>query len=153
CSWLDTGNGVFVIDTGSTAAEATRLKSEIARTTKNKPVKWIALTHLHADSNDGLTAFLPADVTIFVNAKSTALLVGLAERAKGGAPPSIVGVGERLVLAAGKVRVEVGVPPANAHTASDLYVFDAQTRTAFVGDLVTPDRCPMLSDPDSDLKG
>ena len=45
------------------------------------------------------------------------------------------------------------MPPSYAHTYADLFVIDLVTRTAFVGDLVTPDRCPMLSDPDSDLKG
>jgi glyoxylase-like metal-dependent hydrolase (beta-lactamase superfamily II) len=152
CSWLDAGDGVFLIDTGSSAADAKALRAEIARTTKNKPVKWIALTHLHADSNDGLVSFLPSNATIFVNAKSAALLVEAVSRGKGPAP-SVLGVGERVLLVAGKLRLEVGVPPANAHTSSDLYVFDAVTRTAFVGDLVTPDQCPMLSDPDSDLKG
>jgi glyoxylase-like metal-dependent hydrolase (beta-lactamase superfamily II) len=152
CSWLDAGDGVFLIDTGSSAADAKALRAEIARTTKNKPVKWIALTHLHADSNDGLVSFLPSNATIFVNAKAAALLVEAVSRGKGQAP-SVLGVGERVLLVAGKLRLEVGVPPANAHTSSDLYVFDAVTRTAFVGDLVTPDQCPMLSDPDSDLKG
>jgi glyoxylase-like metal-dependent hydrolase (beta-lactamase superfamily II) len=152
CSWLDAGDGVFLIDTGSSAADAKALKAEIAKTTKNKPVKWIALTHLHADSNDGLPTFLPSDATIFVNAKAAALMTELVNRGKGPAP-GVVGVGERILLMAGKLRLEIGVPPANAHTASDLYVFDAATRTAFVGDLVTPDQCPMLSDPDSDLKG
>jgi glyoxylase-like metal-dependent hydrolase (beta-lactamase superfamily II) len=152
CSWLDTGDGVFLIDTGSTAADAKALRAEIAKTTKNKPVKWIALTHLHSDSNEGLVSFLPLDATIFVNAKATGLLVEAVGRGKGPAP-SVIGVGDRLLLVAGKLRLEVGVPPANAHTSSDLYVFDVATRTAFVGDLVTPDQCPMLSDPDSDLKG
>jgi glyoxylase-like metal-dependent hydrolase (beta-lactamase superfamily II) len=152
CSWLDSGDGVFLIDTGSSAADAKSLKAEIARTTKNKPVKWIALTHLHADSNDGLAAFFPSDATVFVNAKAAGILAEFASRVKGPAP-SVVGVGERILLGAGKLRVEIAAAPANAHTASDLYVFDAVTRTVFVGDLVTPDRCPMLSDPDSDLKG
>ena len=152
CSWLDTGAGVFLIDTGSSAAEAKSLKAEIARTTKNKPVRWIALTHLHADSNDGLASFLPSDATIFVNAKTTSLLADFVGRLKGPVP-NVIGVGERILLMAGKLRLEIGAAPANAHTSSDLYVFDAVTRTVFVGDLVTPDRCPMLSDPDSDLKG
>lgn len=152
CSWLDSGDGVFLIDTGSTAADAKALKAEIARTTKNKPVKWIALTHLHSDSNDGFLSFLPGDVTVFVNAKAATLLVDAAGRVKGPAP-IVIGVGDRMAFAAGKLRVELGTPPGNAHTANDLFVVDAATRTAFVGDLVTPDRCPMLSDPDADLKG
>ncbi len=152
CSWLDAGDGVFLIDTGSSAQDAKNLKAEIAKTTKNKPVKWIALTHLHADSNDGLTSFFPSDATILVNAKSTSLLADFAGRFKGHAP-NIIGVSDRIALVSGTLRLEVGTPADNAHTASDLYVFDAVTRTAFVGDLVTADRCPMLSDPDSDLKG
>ena len=152
CSWLDAGDGVFLIDTGSSAADAKALRAEIAKTTKNKPVKWIALTHLHADSNDGLATFFPTDATIFVNARASALVVDFVGRQKG-ASPNVIGVADRVVLVAGKLRLEVGAPPANAHTGSDLYVFDAITRTAFVGDLVTPERCPMLSDPDSDIKG
>lgn len=152
CSWFDAGDGVFLVDAGSSAADARALRAEIAKTTKNKPVKWIAMTHLHTDSNEGLATFFPADITIFVNARSAATLADFAGRQKSPAP-NVVGVGDRVVLALGKLRLEIGVPPANAHTASDLYVFDAVTRTAFVGDLVTPDRCPMLSDPDSDLKG
>ena len=136
----------------SSAADAKNLKTEIAKTTKNKPVKWIALTHLHADSNDGLNSFFPSNATILVNAKATSLLADFAGRFKGQAP-NIIGVGDRIALVAGKLRLEIGVPAGNAHSASDLYVFDAVTRTAFVGDLVTTDRCPMLSDPDSDLKG
>lgn len=152
CSWLDAGDGVFLVDTGSSAADAKALRAEIAKTTKNKPVKWIALTHLHADSNDGLAAFFPTDATIFVNARASALLVDFVGKQKG-ASPNVIGVADRVLLVAGKLRLEVGAPPANAHTSSDLYVFDAVTRTAFVGDLVTPERCPMLSDPDSDIKG
>lgn len=152
CSWLDVGDGVFLVDTGSSAADAKALRAEIAKTTKNKPVKWIALTHLHTDSNEGLATFFPTDATIFVNARATGILGEFLSRQKGKVP-NVIGVGDRLVLIAGKAILEVGVPAGNAHTGSDLYVFDAITRTAFVGDLVTPDRCPMLSDPDSDIRG
>ena len=62
CSWIDTGDGVLVIDTGGTALDAKNLRGEIARTTKNKPIKWIAMTHLHSDSNDGFMTFLPTDM-------------------------------------------------------------------------------------------
>jgi glyoxylase-like metal-dependent hydrolase (beta-lactamase superfamily II) len=152
CSWLDAGDGVFLIDTGSTAADAKSLKAEIARTTKSKPVKWIAMTHLHADSNDGLASFFPSDATVFVNARAAGILADFAARMKGPAP-NVIGVGDRILLGAGKLRLEIAAAPANAHTSSDLTVFDAVTRTVFVGDLVTPDRCPMLSDPESDLNG
>src|ERR1700687_2439267 len=69
CSWIDTGDGVLVVDTGANAVDAKNLKAEIARTTKDKPVRWIAMTHLHADSNNGLSSFSPTDVTIFAHAQ------------------------------------------------------------------------------------
>ena len=152
CSWIDTGDGVLVIDTGATAADAKNLKAEVARTTKNKPIRWIALTHLHSDSNDGFSSFLPTDATIFVNARATGILATSFEQGKTKSP-TIVGINDRIALVAGKRAFEIGVPAGNAHSAYDMYVFDIPTRTVFVGDLVTPDRCPMLSDPDSDLKG
>jgi glyoxylase-like metal-dependent hydrolase (beta-lactamase superfamily II) len=152
CSWIDVGDGVLVIDTGATATDAKNLKAEIAKATKNKPVKWIAMTHLHGDSNNGFSAFLPTEATIFVNAHATGALAASFAQGKTKAP-AVVGVSDRIAFAAGNRAFEIGVPAGNAHTASDLYVFDVPTRTVFVGDLVTPDRCPMLSDPDSDLKG
>lgn len=151
CSWVDLGDGVFVVDTGANAADAQNLKAEIARTTKGKPIKWIALTHLHSDSNDGFSSFLPTDAIVLVNAKAAPLLAtSLQGKAK---VPTIQGITDRIVLVSGKQLLEVGVPEGNAHTAYDLYVFDPAAKTAWVGDLVTPGRCPMLSDPDSDLKG
>jgi glyoxylase-like metal-dependent hydrolase (beta-lactamase superfamily II) len=152
CSWIDAGDGVLVIDTGATATDAKNLKAEIARTTKDKPIKWIAMTHLHGDSNDGFPAFLLTDATIFVNARATGALATSFAQEKMKAP-TVIGVSDRIALVAGNRILEIGVPAGSAHTASDLYVFDVSTRTVFTGDLVTPDRCPMLSDPDSDLKG
>jgi glyoxylase-like metal-dependent hydrolase (beta-lactamase superfamily II) len=152
CSWIDTGDGVLLIDTGATAADAKNLKAEVARTTKNKKIRWIALTHLHSDSNDGLATFLPTDATIFVNARATGILA--TSFGQGTTKfPTIVGVNDRIAFVAGKRAFEIGVPAGNAHSAYDLYLFDLPTRTVFTGDLVTPDRCPILSDPDSDLKG
>jgi len=152
CSWIDTGDGVLVIDTGANAADAKNLKAEIARTTKNRPVKWIAMTHLHADSNNGLSTFLPTDATIFVKAGAAGAVTNAIAR-EGVRVPNVIGVSDRIALVAGKGVFEIGVPAGNAHTAFDLYVFDTATHTVFAGDLVTTGRCPMLSDPDCDIKG
>lgn len=152
CSWIDTGDGVLVIDTGATAADAKNLKAEIARTTKNKAIKWIAMTNLRPETNDGFATFLPTDATLFVNARATGAIAGAIVRGTAKAP-NVIGVSDRIALAAGKRVFEIGVPEGNAHTAFDLYVFDTSTRTVFAGGLVIPGHCPMLSDPDSDLKG
>jgi glyoxylase-like metal-dependent hydrolase (beta-lactamase superfamily II) len=152
CSWIDTGDGVLVIDTGATATDAKNLKAEIAKTTKNHPIRWIAMTHAHSDSNDGFPTFLPTEATIFVNARIAGAVAH--QMAQGSTKaPNIIGVSDRIALVAGGRAFEIGVPAGNAHSSFDLYVFDVSTRTVFTGDLVTTDRCPMLSDPDSDLKG
>ncbi|MFI5119932.1 MAG: MBL fold metallo-hydrolase [Thermoanaerobaculia bacterium] len=152
CSWIDTGDGVLVIDTGATATDAKNLKAEIAKTTKNHPIRWIAMTHAHSDSNDGFPTFLPTEATILVNARIAGAVAH--QMAQGSTKaPNIIGVSDRIALVAGGRAFEIGVPAGNAHSSFDLYVFDVSTRTVFTGDLVTTDRCPMLSDPDSDLKG
>ena len=110
------------------------------------------MTHLHSDSNDGFSSFLPTDATVFVNARATGALAAAIAQVKGKAP-TVVGINDRVALVAGKRAFELGIPSGNAHTAYDLYVLDTSTRTVYTGDLVTTDRCPMLSDPDSDLKG
>jgi glyoxylase-like metal-dependent hydrolase (beta-lactamase superfamily II) len=151
CSWIVLDDGVFVIDTGASLADARNLKAEVARTTNNKPVKWIAMTHFHGDSNDGFPVFFPMNPTVFLNAKAApATITSLAGKESA---LQVMGVTDRVVLAKGGRILEIGALSMNAHTGSDLYVFDAGARTVWVGDLVTPDRCPMLSDPDSDLKG
>jgi glyoxylase-like metal-dependent hydrolase (beta-lactamase superfamily II) len=151
CAWIDLGDGVLVIDTGGSAEDGRNLLSEIARTTKNKPVKWIAMTHLHTDSNDGFPSFLPADVTVFVNARATGQFAPLVTKA--GKAPRVVGVSDRISFLSSTQVLEIGVPPSNAHTDFDLYVFLVRSRTAFVGDLVTTARCPLMSDPGTDPKG
>ena len=110
------------------------------------------MTDMHAESNDGLPTFLATDATIFANARATGTLAASFASAKK-KPAAVIGVSDRIALAAGKRVLEIGVPEGNAHTGFDLYVFDASTRTVFVGDLVTPDYCPELWDPDCDLKG
>jgi glyoxylase-like metal-dependent hydrolase (beta-lactamase superfamily II) len=153
CAWIDLGDGVLVIDSGATAEAAKNLLAEIARTTNKKPVKWIAMTHLHTDSNDGFNTFLPTDATVFVNARASGQFAPLVT--KGGKTPHVVGVSDRISLLSSTQALEIGVPPAaaSAHTDFDLYVFSVRSRTVFVGDLVTTDRCPMMSDPGADPKG
>jgi glyoxylase-like metal-dependent hydrolase (beta-lactamase superfamily II) len=151
-SWIDTGDGIFLVDTSASAADAKNLRAEIARTTKNKPIRWIALTHLRSDANDGFTSFLPTDATILVNERATGDVVRSVAAAKARVP-HIIGVSDRITLAVGSQGFEIGVPLGNAHSAYDLYVLEGSTRTLFTGDLVVTDHCPILSDPNSDLKG
>lgn len=156
CSWLDMGDGVLVIDTGATINDAANLASEIKSKT-GKPVKWFVLTHLHSDSNGGLKAFMPTDATIFVNTK-VAAQTALALRPKDADPkgkyPSVVGVTDKAIISAGGHILELGTPVGSgAHTDHDLYAYSPESGVMWVGDLVTPERCPMMSDPSNDPRG
>src|SRR6185503_10819538 len=66
---------------------------------------------------------------------------------------SIVVVSERSVLVVGGHRLEMMTPSAGAHTIADLVLVDTANSAAYVGDLVNPGHCPMMSDPLDDPKG
>lgn len=153
-AWIDLGEGVLVVDTGGTPEDAANLQKQIKETTKGKPVKWIVLTHLHGHSNNGLKAFLPTDATIFVNAR-VAGDVALAFQARDpkAKSPTIMGVTDHSAVVIAGRRLEFGTPPASAASIADLMLFDASTGVAYVGDLLTPGHCPLMSDPVADPKG
>jgi glyoxylase-like metal-dependent hydrolase (beta-lactamase superfamily II) len=151
CAWLDLGDGVLVIDTGASKADAERLISQIAKTTNGKAVKWIVLTHLHGHANSGLPSFLPTGATIFVHpAVASGVAEKLAAAAPGSAKANVVGVAKPQTVGSGKNRVEISSPGARAATGQDLWAFLPDSALAFVGDLVVPGRCPNMTDPEAD---
>ncbi len=152
CSWTDMGSGVLVIDTGPSAEDGRNLVAQIRKTMGLKPVRWIVMTHLHPDSNNGLAAFLPTDAALIVNAR-TASGVAASLRRREGSVLNVVGVSDRLVLETAASSVEIDAVPGAAHTDSDLFVFAPRSGILFAGDLVTSGRCPMMSDPNADPKG
>ena len=152
CAWFDMGDGVLLLDTGATAEDAKNLLAEAKRTFPGKPVRWIAMTHLHSDSNNGFTAMLPTDVMLIVNERAVENVQSFVRGAKGKAP-TVLGVADRLVLVGKTQTLEIRATPAPAHTNFDLWVWGSTSGVAYVGDLVTPTRCPMTSDPGTDPKG
>lgn len=154
CSWIDMGDGILVIDTSATVQDGANLAAQIRETTNGKPIKWFVLTHLHGDSNGGLNSFIPTDATIFTNARvAPTVSFALSDQGRAGKIPTVVGVADKIRVVSGKNMVELSVPKGNAHTDADLWVFSPQTGIAWVGDLVTPTRCPMMSDPNCDPTG
>ncbi len=148
------GDGVLVIDTGWTKQDAENLKAQIKEKTKGKPVRWIVMTQTDLDSNGGIDAFLPTDATIFVHARAADVLsTGPFRVAPGQKRPTVVGVTDQLVVHAGERRVELIAAPGPAHSAFDLVVLCNDNGLAFVGDLVTPGRCPNLLGPSVDPTG
>ncbi|MHB1047550.1 MAG: MBL fold metallo-hydrolase [Thermoanaerobaculia bacterium] len=150
-SFVDTGDGVLVIDTGWTKQDGENLKAQIAEKTKGKPVRWIVMTQTDVDSNGGIAAFLPTDATIFVHARALDPLSAGALRAEPGQKkPTIVGVADHLVLNAGGRRFELLAAPGRAHSEYDLVVYNNDSGLVWSGDLITPARCPNLTNPASD---
>lgn len=152
CAWFDMGEGVLLIDTGATAEDARNLLAEVRKTVPGKPVRWVVMTHLHPDSNNGFSAMLPTDVTLVVNRRAVENVRGLVHGAKG-KTPTILGVAETLLLVTKTQTLEIHATPGPAHTDHDLWVWAPASGVVYVGDLVTPGRCPMTSDLGTDPKG
>lgn len=154
CAFIDMGDGVLVIDTGWTKGDAENLKAQIKEKTKGKPVRWIVMTQTDVDSNGGIEAFLPTDATIFVHARAADILASnLFRPVAGQKRPTVVGVTDQLVVTAGERRFELVAAPGPAHSANDLAVLCNDNGLAFVGDLVTPGRCPNLQGLTADPAG
>lgn len=154
CAFVDTADGVLVVDTGWTKKDGENLKAQIAEKTKGKPVRWIVMTQTDVDSNGGIEAFLPTDATVFVHGEAIDLLsLGLFRGAAGQKKPTLVGVSDRVVVNAGGRRIEIVAQKGRAHSEYDLVVFNRDSGIAWVGDLVTPGRCPNLGNPAADPKG
>jgi len=151
CAWFDMGDGVLLVDTGASAEDAKNLLAAAKKALPDKPVRWVVMTHLHPDSNNGFSALLPTEATLIVNQRALELVAALA-RAPKGKTPTVLGVTDRLVLVGKSQTVEIFATPSPAHTEYDLWIWVPGSRVAYVGDLVTPTRCPMASDSGADPK-
>lgn len=153
-AFIDMGDGVLVVDTGWTKKDGENLKAQIREKTKGKPVRWIVMTQTDIDSNGGFEAFLPTDATIFVNARAAGpLSAGIAAGPPGQKKPTVVGVTDHLVVHAGDRRIELVAAAHGAHSEYDLAILCNDNGLAFVGDLVTPGRCPNLVGASADPRG
>ena len=152
CAWFDLGDGVLLLDTGGTAKDTKNLLAEVKKSVPDKPVRWIAMTHLHPDSNEGFEAMIPTDVTLIVNEHALEYLQG-AFRGATGKAPTILAVADTVVLRGKAQSLEIHAVPGSAHTDHDLWIWAPAGAVAYVGDLVTPTRCPIVSDPRADPKG
>lgn len=158
-----TGDGVVVIDALGAPALAGELIAAIRRVTP-QPIRYVIVTHYHADHIYGLQAFKAAGATIiaheagrdYLNADSARLrlevsrqdlspwvddktrLVG-ADRWLGAEPTTLrVGAYDFQIRHAGP-----------AHTAEDLVVHVPQLGVLFAGDLVFQGRIPFVGQADS----
>ncbi|HEY5762006.1 MAG TPA: quinoprotein relay system zinc metallohydrolase 1 [Rhodocyclaceae bacterium] len=148
-AFIDTGDGVVVIDSGSTRRYGLALRAAIATVTP-EPIREIWITHHHPDHFLGNQAFadMPigalAETARGIRAEGGAFLDNIyrltGDWAKGTeihAPETMLAAGHRPI---GRHRFRLLA--LSGHTAADLAVFDETTGVLFAGDLAFHDRAP-----------
>jgi quinoprotein relay system zinc metallohydrolase 2 len=148
---------VAVIDTGSSYHEGLTLRRMIAETT-DLPIAYVVLTHMHPDHSLGAAAF-DQDNPIYVgheqlsNAlvrRQTVYLDRMRQILGSGAegtrmvfPSLTVAVNSELTLDLGGRSLVLRAYPT-AHTNNDMSVYDDQTGTLWLSDLLFVERIPVV---------
>ena len=149
---------VAVVDSGGTPAVGQRLRAAIERTTP-LPVCYVISTHAHPDHILGQSAFLdagPPAPQFVASARLAAALAGRDRAYRNAvqrdfritlAPEAIVyptlPVSGTLDIDLGGRTLQLRAWPT-AHTDNDLTVWDKQTRTLFLGDMLFVGHIPVL---------
>lgn len=157
-----TKDGVLVVDALGSPTLARELLAEIRRITP-APVRYVVLTHYHADHIYGLQVFKDQGATIvahqagrlYLNSDTAALRLQASREELAPA----VDAQTRLVPADrwidGRTTLQLGgldfvlQPAGPAHTPEDLVVWVPQLRLLFAGDLVFRGRVPFVGQADS----
>ena len=157
-----TKDGVLVVDALGSPTLARELLDEIRRITP-APVRYVVLTHYHADHIYGLQVFKDQGATIiahqagrlYLNSETAALRLQASREELSPA----VDAQTRLVPADrwidGRSTLQLGgldfvlQPAGPAHTPEDLVVWVPQLRLLFAGDLVFRGRVPFVGQADS----
>jgi glyoxylase-like metal-dependent hydrolase (beta-lactamase superfamily II) len=158
-----TGDGVVVIDALGSPALAEALIAEIRRITP-QPIRYVIVTHYHADHIYGLQAFKAAGATIVAHGTGRAYLSSDTARQRLDVSRQELApwIDEKTQLVAAdrwldapQTTLTVGrfdfhIRHAGpAHTAEDLVVHVPQRDVLFAGDLVFQGRIPFVGQADS----
>ena len=158
-----TDAGVLVVDALGSPALARELLAEIRRVTP-QPVRWLVVTHYHADHIYGLQEFKAAGAAVYAHAEGRDYLASETARLRLeasreqlapwiDAATTLVGADRwldaprtTLQLGATEVVIEHVGP---AHTGEDLVVWLPQLGVLFAGDLFFRGRIPFVGQADS----
>jgi glyoxylase-like metal-dependent hydrolase (beta-lactamase superfamily II) len=158
-----TGDGVVVIDALGSPALADALIAEIRRITP-QPIRYVIVTHYHADHIYGLQAFKAAGATIVAHGAGREYLGSDTARQRLDASRQTLApwIDEKTQLVAAdrwldapQTTLKVGAfdfhirHAGPAHTAEDLVVHVPQREVLFAGDLVFQGRIPFVGQADS----
>ena len=161
-AFITTGDGVLVVDALGSPALATALLAEIRRVT-DEPVRYVVLTHYHADHIYGLQVFQAAgaqivaqrDAQTYLSSETAALRLQASRTEL--APwiddstrlvPADRWVDGELTLSLGRERFHLR-HAGPAHTPEDLTVMAEREGVLFAGDLVFRNRIPFVGQADS----
>ncbi|MGR9108252.1 MAG: quinoprotein relay system zinc metallohydrolase 2 [Gammaproteobacteria bacterium] len=147
---------VAVIDTGGSLKIGRELRSALRRISE-KPICYVINTHVHFDHVLGNAAFLD-DRAVFVGHRNlraaidnnrSFFLDSFARELAGARDPNRIKgpdllVEQSKILDLGKRRIELTAHPT-AHTDSDLSVFDLNTKTLWVADLLFVQHIPAIN--------
>ena len=157
-----TKDGVLVVDALGSPALARELLAEIRRITP-APVRYVVLTHYHADHIYGLQVFKEAGAVViahqagreYLNSDTAALRLQASREelapavdAQTRLVPADRWIDERTTLQLGGLDF-VLQPAGPAHTPEDLVVWVPQLKLLFAGDLVFRGRIPFVGQADS----
>ena len=162
--FVATGDGVVVVDALGSPTLAGELIDEIRRLTK-EPIRYVIVTHYHADHIYGLQAFKAAGATIIAHAEGREYLNSETARLRLEAsrqdlfpwidettklvPADRWLDQEQTTLHVGALDFVIRhVGPA--HTPEDLVVYVPQRGVLFAGDLVFRGRIPFVGEADSE---
>ena len=148
-------DAVAVIDPGGSFAEGTALRAAI-RAHTDRPIRYVILTHVHPDHIFGAAAFRDDHPDFVGHAKLPGTLAqrgdyylrrlrsALGDEAAGSevVPPTLL-VSDRLDLDLGGRHLSLQAH-GPAHTDNDLTIFDENTRTIWLADLLFVDRIPAI---------
>lgn len=148
-------DAVAVIDPGGSFAEGTALRAAI-RARTDRPIRYVIMTHVHPDHFFGAAAFRGDHPDFIGHAKLPGALAqrgdyylrrlhdALGDGADGSeiVPPTLL-VSSHLDLDLGGRHLVLRAH-GPAHTDNDLTIFDQNTRTFWLADLLFIDRIPVI---------
>jgi glyoxylase-like metal-dependent hydrolase (beta-lactamase superfamily II) len=161
-AFVVTPEGVLVVDALGSPVLARELLAEIRRIT-SAPVRYVVLTHYHADHIYGLQVFKEAGATIlahhdaqwYLNSETAALRLQASREEMAPAidletrlVPADRWIDKPLTLTLGGTEF-VLQPVGPAHTPEDMVVWMPQRKLMFAGDLVFRGRVPFVGQADS----